>query len=55
MGKTSESRTIGLSIHDRISKEGLEFIKEHDPDLYADIQKRKNPTKKKRGIRESDF
>lgn len=37
----STARSIGLDICERVSKKGLRFIEEHDPDLYYDIMQRK--------------
>jgi hypothetical protein len=35
--RMKDARAIGLLICDRISKKGLEFIEDIDPDLHYDI------------------
>jgi len=42
MSKMKVARDIGLRICERISKKGMNYIEEHDPDLHYDIvQERK--------------
>jgi len=48
MGTVSEARSIGLAISERISEEGLEFIRRNDPNLYEDIMKRKPIARRRR-------
>lgn len=47
MTRLSTATTIGLSICERISKAGLKFIEEWDPDLHYEIMKER----KKKGVR----
>ena len=37
MSRMSTARTIGILIADRISKAGMMFIEEYDPDLHYDL------------------
>jgi len=46
MSRMSLAREIGLLICERISKKGLEYIEEWDPDLHYDIMRER----KKKGI-----
>jgi len=46
MSKMSIAREIGLLICERISKKGLEYIEEWDPDLHYDIMRER----KRKGI-----
>lgn len=41
------ARQIGLSICERIKKNGMQFIAEYDPDLHYDLVQER----KKRGIK----
>jgi len=45
---TQEATRIGLSLADRISNSGLEWIRMRDYDLYCDIMNRRNGIIKKR-------
>jgi len=35
--RMAEARRIGILIADRISKKGMKFIEEYDPDLHYDL------------------